>query len=172
MTHEETELLVKKHGKAIHGFCLHLTGRRDSGEELFQETMLRMLQVKERIRADEDLRTARNYCMGIAVKLYRYQYRKASAHPVFSLDDESARIGFHLSSGLSPEQTVQRMQEMQEVRDAIRSLPEKQREAVYLFYYAEQSLREISETLKIPEGTVKSRLNAAKKTLGKRLEEM
>ena len=55
MTRQELERLLLIHGESAFGFCPHFTGSKGSGEELFQETILRMLQVKERIRADEEL---------------------------------------------------------------------------------------------------------------------
>ena len=171
MTREDTERLFSMHGRSIYFFCLHLCGRREQGEELFQETVLKTLEIADRIRGDDELVQARNYCMGIAVRLHRYQMRKEHAHPVLSLDDDTSGIGYRISSDLTPEDSLIRKREMQELRAAVRTLPEKLREVVYLFYYAELSLRDIAETLGIPEGTVKSRLNTAKKRLRKLLEE-
>lgn len=171
MTREALERLFTRHGRSIYYFCLHLTGERESGEELFQETVLKTIEVSGRIREDDELLSARNYCMGIAVRLYRNRARKEAMHPVLSLDDDQSGIGFRISNDLTPEESALRLREMQEVRAAIRALPEKLRETVYLFYYAEQPLQEIAKTLRIPEGTVKSRLNTAKKRLRKMLEE-
>lgn len=51
----------------------------------------------------------------------------------------------------------------------VASLPEPQREVVLLRFAEDQSLQQISETLDIPVGTVKSRLHNALATLKKRL---
>jgi RNA polymerase sigma-70 factor (ECF subfamily) len=51
----------------------------------------------------------------------------------------------------------------------VASLPEPQREVVLLRFADDQSLQQISETLDIPVGTVKSRLHNALATLKKRL---
>lgn len=169
MTREETEQLFSIHGRSIYFFCLHLAGRKDIGEELFQETVLKALERAERIGGD-DLLHARNYCMGISARLYRHRLRKDSAHVVMSLDDENAGIGYRIADDLTPEEIIQKKQEMQELRAAVRTLPEKMREVVYLFYYAELPIAEIAETLHIPQGTVKSRLNTAKKRLREMLE--
>jgi len=74
--------------------------------------------------------------------------------------------------------SVQRMAEIDEeirwVQQAVASLPLPQRVVVALYYVNDLSLREISETLDIPVGTVKSRLhygrNALRKKLGLRPE--
>lgn len=47
----------------------------------------------------------------------------------------------------------------------IDQLPEVERQAIYLFYLEEMSLVEISIVLEVPQGTLKSRLNRARKHL-------
>ena len=174
MTRKEMERLLARYGKAIDGFCCHLAGSRDAGEELYQETMLKTIEIMDRIEVRDDadgLLSVRNYCMGIAVRLYRNQIRKESVREHLSLDDEENGIGFAVSDSLTPENLYLKQQESRSIRAAVRSLPEKHREVVYLFYYAGQSIKEIAETLHIPQGTVKSRLNHAKKELGRLLKE-
>ena len=175
MTRKDMERLLKRYGDSIDVFCCYLTGSRDTGEELYQDTMLKTFELMDRIRIrndeEDELLSVRNYCMGIAVRLYRNQHRKEALRTHLSLDDEEAGVGFVVSDGLNPEEIYEKKQEMLSIRAAIRSLPEKHREIVYLFYYADQSIQEIAETLHLPQGTVKSRLNRAKKTLGKLLKE-
>jgi RNA polymerase sigma-70 factor (ECF subfamily) len=52
--------------------------------------------------------------------------------------------------------------------DILACLPEEQAEIVWLRFVEELSLQDIAERLEIPEGTVKSRLHAALKTLRER----
>lgn len=52
-----------------------------------------------------------------------------------------------------------------EVRDAIDKLPVKIRQAVVLYYIEEFSVKEIKQILKVPEGTVKSRLSKGRRLL-------
>ena len=52
-----------------------------------------------------------------------------------------------------------------ELAKAVNSLEENQRIVTVLFYYEDMSLKEISKTLDLPEGTVKSRLSRAKERL-------
>jgi RNA polymerase sigma factor (sigma-70 family) len=53
----------------------------------------------------------------------------------------------------------------------IASLPERQREALFLRYYADLEYRAIAEVLGVEIGTVSATLSAAHRTLRKRLEE-
>jgi RNA polymerase sigma factor (sigma-70 family) len=53
----------------------------------------------------------------------------------------------------------------------IAALPERQREALFLRYYADLEYRAIADVLGVEVGTVSATLSAAHKTLRKRLEE-
>lgn len=57
------------------------------------------------------------------------------------------------------------------VRSAVGKLPDKYRIPVLLFYMEELSISDISSILKLPEGTVKSRIHRAKKILKQKLED-
>ena len=55
--------------------------------------------------------------------------------------------------------------QLDEVQWALEQLPDSQRELLTLRYYGDCSYREIAHVLGIPEGTVMSRLHAARKAL-------
>jgi len=57
-----------------------------------------------------------------------------------------------------------------ELVDAIRRLPERQRLALFLRYYADMDYATVAEVLGVSSGTVGAALNAAHKTLKVRLE--
>jgi len=56
-----------------------------------------------------------------------------------------------------------------EIRNLIKKLEKDLKEIVILYYFEEFSVKEISKIVKIPEGTVKSRLSRARKELEKYL---
>ena len=58
-----------------------------------------------------------------------------------------------------------------ELLDALMRLPVRYRSVLHLYYYEGYSQKEISALLRIPEGTVNSRMSAARKKLRKNLEE-
>jgi len=66
--------------------------------------------------------------------------------------------------------------EDREMRDlmmaALRSLPEREREATALFYFGEHSQRDIGLFLDVPEKTIKSRLHSARRRLRERMIDM
>lgn len=58
------------------------------------------------------------------------------------------------------------------VQKIVNSLPDDKRACVVLYYFEQNSLPEIAEILRIPEGTVKSRLYNARKTLEKEFKKL
>ena len=173
MTLEELEKLIELHGTSIYGFCCHLTGDRLMAEDLYQDTLLKAFELRNRIQtADEPamrLLKERNYCFGIAIRLYKNLQRRFCRYETQSLDDPESGLGDTLWNSLSPEEILERRTERLRVRAAIDKLPLKQRTVIYLFYYAELSIEEIGNLLKLPEGTVKSRLSRGKENLEKLL---
>ena len=70
-----------------------------------------------------------------------------------------------------PEGTAPAGSAGRELLDTLRTLPEHQREVLYLHYYEGYSVQELSEILNVRPGTVKSRLSRARGALKTRLEE-
>ena len=71
-----------------------------------------------------------------------------------------------------PEQVTDNKAVKNIVMECIDKLPFEQRMCVVMFYYNELSVSEIAESLGVPQGTVKSRLNKARKTLRKQFEDI
>lgn len=61
--------------------------------------------------------------------------------------------------------------ENHELWDVVMQLETAHREVIMLYFYERFSIREIGRILRVPEGTVKSRLSRAKKALKEMLEE-
>ena len=58
------------------------------------------------------------------------------------------------------------------VRQAVEKLPDKYKIPILLFYMEDLAIADISEILKLPEGTIKSRIHRAKKILKQKLEDI
>lgn len=64
-----------------------------------------------------------------------------------------------------PEEAVLRMAEVRAIQKIVAELPEKYRILLYLYYSGDMKIVEIADILKLPEGTVKTRLYKAKKII-------
>lgn len=78
-----------------------------------------------------------------------------------------ADAGLNRSASVSQEEPL-----VSAVREKLAALPPKLRAVVYLYYYEEYATEEIAAILKLPQGTVKSRLYNARKLLKKELKEV
>lgn len=175
MTKDDLEQLIELHGNEIYLFCFHLTGCREDADDLYQDTLCKAYEIRKRINHPDPVSgfvKERNYCMGIAARLYKNVYRKRKKHRTEAIENEEYDFSNKLAANCNTEEAVLQNQMRELVRKSIYTLPLKQRTVIYLFYYAELSLHEISKLLRIPEGTVKSRLNTARRSLKEMLEEM
>lgn len=115
--------------------------------------------------------TARNYIIGIAIKLYKNYSRKKSNKSGFFLNSDDAIMN-SLSDSTDIVGDLEQKELLKSVRRIVGELPEKLRIVTYMFYYLDMSVNDISAELNIPLGTVKSRLNRSRKQIKKELEEI
>ena len=64
-----------------------------------------------------------------------------------------------------PETVLEKSETQELIRDVIDGLPDEQRMCVLMHYFHEMKTREIADALGVSEGTVKSRLNYARKSI-------
>ncbi len=175
MNKEEFEQFVLKFGKDILRFCRMTAGDVENGDELYQDTMLKLLEKKKRL---DSMQNTKSYALSISIYLWKNKKKKYANRmrlvPVDSMDamsDEGYEVSDHEhGSETSPEQIVLQKNEVDMIQGFVASLPEKYRIPIYLHYSADLQINEISEILALPEGTVKSRMRKAKQQLKEKLE--
>lgn len=172
MNKDEFELFVLRYGKDILRFCRMTAGNAETGDELYQDTMLKLLEKKNRL---DSLQNTKSYALSTSLFLWKNKRRKYANRqrliPIDSMDEmteEGKQAAEHGQP--SPEQIILRQDEIDMVQRLVASLPEKYRIPIYLYYSADMQIKEISEILEMPEGTVKSRMRKAKKLLREELE--
>ena len=168
MNKVDAEMLINEYGKALYSFCLYSTRDKESADDLYQETFMVALGKDEIEREDNP----KSYLITIAMNLWRNRLRKTAWRKriaeVSTLSEEDLlQIA---DGGRSVEDEVQKRQEERLVRKCVLELPEKYRIVILLYYMEDMSIEEVALALKIPVGTVKSRMNKAKKMLKERLE--
>lgn len=131
--------------------------------ELVQETYI---QVNNKIDTLKDCRAFYSWMFMIARnKALRY-LDKRKKEVLLSEDgqgifDQQSEIDIDLL----PEDLLDSKEKQRMILDIINSLPEEQKEVIYLRYYNGLSVKQIAEKLKISDGTVKSRLNYGRKKI-------
>ena len=175
MNKEEFEQFVLKSGKDILRFCRMTAGDVENGDELYQDTMLKLLEKKKRL---DSMQNTKSYALSISIYLWKNKKKKYANRmrlvPVDSMgaiSDEGYEVSDHEhGSETSPEQVVLQKNEMDMIQGFVASLPEKYRIPIYLYYSANMQINEVSKILGLPEGTIKSRMRKAKKQLKEKLE--
>lgn len=169
MNHKELEMCIRTYGKDIYSFCCHLTHNRQEADDLYQDTFLTALEFLDRLDAK---RNPKSCLLSVAVNQWRNRKRKSAWRrritgvqvSLESMDMEFPTVQETLEEALVSQE------EARMVRKAVSVLPEKYRLPVLLFYMEDLKLAEIAAVLKLPQGTVKSRLFQARKVLQKELE--
>ena len=173
MNNYEFEQFVQDNGKNILRFCRMTCGDRDSGDELYQDTMLRLLGKRQQLDIQQNIKS---YALSISILLWKNKKKKYANRnrlvPMESIEyiENDCNPAIADRSDISPESCMIQEEEKRIVQQIVVTLPEKYRIPVYLYYSADLSVKEIAEVMKIPEGTVKSRMNKAKHLLKKELE--
>lgn len=169
MTKREINRLIEDYGTDVYGFCCHLTGSRMEADDLYQETFLKVFEMRQKLRRDGN---PKSFILGVAVRTWQNQKKvQENRKRIIPLQEyREERVCAVADLEGSPEDMILQRELKSQVRSAVAALPEKIRVVMYLFYTSELSIKQISEMLDIPEGTVKSRLNAGRKLTRENLE--
>jgi len=156
--------LVKRYEKELYNFLAKFTGRPTLAEDIFQEAFL---QVHISAADFDTARSFRPWLYTIASNKARDAMRRNARRPAVNLtasdDDDS---DFDLWSNLlkdetTPQDILDKKQQQEMVRQVVAQMPDNLREILILAYFNQLSYKEMSETLDVPLGTVKSRLHTA-----------
>lgn len=160
--------LVHRYERELYRYLARYLGDPNLAEDVFQNTFL---QIHLKRGLFEEGRAFRPWLYAIATHQAVDSLRKAGRHPTVSLDqrvanpnhesDAGALIDMLVGDSSGPLDELQEAERQQWVRDSISRLPETLRQTLVLAYHQDLKYREIAEILKIPVGTVKSRLHAA-----------
>ena len=158
--------LVHRYERELYRYLARYLGNPALADDVFQNTFL---QVHLKKSLYEDGRPVRPWLYAIATHQAVDALRKAGRHPTVSLDrradsgepDAGALVDLLVGDEPGPLDRLQGREREEWVRAAVARLPETLRQTLILAYYQDLKYREIAELLKIPVGTVKSRLHAA-----------
>lgn len=164
---QAAERLIDEHGAAVYRFCLSLTYSKEDREDLFQETFLRTLERPGTLR---DEQTAQRRLFSTALFLWKSWKRKYARRRRLAPSQPLEARPETVDSGTDLEADYLAREERQAVRALVDALPDKYKIPTILYYGAEQSVSQIAATLRLPEGTVKTRLYKARSLIGRGLD--
>ena len=146
--------LVERYHAPLLGYLYRLVDEdRSLAEDLVQETFVRLLR-QTSFKSD---RPFKPWLYAIATNLARDYFRSPASRRIQSIEDETQLELRDVSPG--PEDIAQVADRGRIVMWALQQLSPEYRIVLLLRYYQSLSLQEISVTLELPLGTVKSRLS-------------
>jgi RNA polymerase sigma-70 factor (ECF subfamily) len=165
------EDLVKLHTRRVYGLCYRFTGREAEAQDLTQEIFLRVFRTLKSYRSAEGsfvtwlTRLSRN----LLIDHYRRTRQERLTDPI---EDQLATLEERehgASTAVRPDRLLAGREAGEILQGALAKLSPELRETVILRDLQEMEYREIAQVLRIPEGTVKSRLNRGRAELGRLL---
>jgi RNA polymerase sigma-70 factor, ECF subfamily len=157
--------VYRRHAGAVHALARRVIRSDPAAEEVTQEVFLDLWRKPERF--DPQRGTLRSYLLarthGKSVDFVRAEIARRARE-----ERTSREI---VSAGYDIDREVWDMAVADQVKEALRSLPEDLRVPIELAYFGGRTYREVAEMLEEPEGTVKSRIRSGLKRLRASLAE-
>lgn len=157
-------ILVDRYRAELHGFLTRLVGSRSGADDVFQEAFL---QVHLAAESFDQERRFKPWLYTIAANKGRDYLRRQKRRAAASLDapaskeSDGALIDLIEGDATAPSLPLESVDEAALVKKVVDGLPPHFREILLLSYFQKLSYAQISDSLSIPLGTVKSRLHAA-----------
>lgn len=164
------EEIVKQYSRRIYSLAYRFVGTHEAAEDLTQEVFLRIYRTLDQY--DPQAGSLSNWLMRVARNLIIDDWRKRGRTPTEASDTLEAHAHHLKSRAESPQRLVERRQLSEQIQAAINKLSPELRTCIILRDLEELSYQEIVDLLKIPEGTVKSRINRGRIELAKILRRM
>lgn len=164
--------LVKAYQDKIYSLAYYVTQNHQDAEDVTQEVFLKLWRSMDSYREDASVQAwimqiAKHACFD----LLRKRKRTATESLYTERDGEQVERPLADPDGQSnPAEVVAEQDRRQSVERALLALPPEYREVLTLRYINGLSYEQITQVLGQPEGTVKSRLFRAKKSLKNILE--
>ena len=149
-----------RHSRLIYGALLRLLGDTDDAEDILQEVFIQVWRKAATYK--EELGTPKNWLVRIAhnraINLIRSRRHRAKKSEVPIPDEDSGAVmRSELIDDSLLNQTVS-AERMQMIGHAMKDLPKEQVVLLDMAFFQGYSHSEISELLKLPLGTVKTRI--------------
>lgn len=160
------EAILQAYARAIYSLCYRFTGRAEDADDLSQEACLRVYRNLGQFRADQG--SLKTWVLSVTRNLLIDHYRRRKNDRLTdSLETSGPMALGGAARPMDPPETVERApdtgvlrREMREqIQRGLTRLSPELREAVILRDLEDLDYKEIATLLRVPEGTVKSRIN-------------
>jgi len=148
------EVVYERHCNAAFSLAYRMCGTRAAAEDVVQEAFLSLW--RSGARYDRARGSVRTWVLGIVHNRAIDSLRRSVVHDRRRASDEGIEERFEARERTEVE--VARLDEAEEIRQALRTLPSEQGRVIELAYFGGFTQTEIASMLDAPLGTVKGRM--------------
>jgi RNA polymerase sigma-70 factor, ECF subfamily len=153
--------LVTRYQDDLYTMALRMLASPADAADVVQETFLRAYNHLPELRGA----SVRGWLFRVAVNCGHDIQRRAVRRPQQPIEDSAGNIVDLPDTAIGPEASALQRERLQAVQRALHAVPEPFRSAVILRDVSELTYEEMSEALRVPIGTVRSRLNRGRTML-------
>lgn len=170
------EEIVQRYHRRIYNICYRFAGTSDDAQDLTQDVFIKMYRTLSSY--DVERGAFMTWVTTMTRNLLVDHFRKTKQDRVTdSIDaapsehEDAMPLSDRIEDkGLPPDARVQSRETREAIHEALQKLSPELREAVILRDLQDMDYREIAAVLKVPEGTVKSRINRGRAELARLLQ--
>ncbi|MEG1408820.1 MAG: RNA polymerase sigma factor [Terrisporobacter sp.] len=158
------EILVKRYYDLVHSYIYRTTNDYNIAYDITQDVFIKMMKNLDKYNLNDG--KFKNWLLKIAVNTTKDYFKsKTYKQRIENYDIENHQI----EDKFNVIDIISKKEESIKIKEAVENLPSLQREAIFLKYYNDLKIKEISKITGDKESTIKSRLFNGIKNLKKLL---
>ena len=154
------EQLINRHQLQIFNFINSKINDRDTSEDLFQDTFIKVIRTLKSGAYNEEGKFL-PWVMRIAHNLVIDYFRKSNRIPTVGNKEDFDIFQFISDNSLNAESTLVQEQVLKDLQKLIQELPEDQKEVLIMRLYRDMSFKEIAENTNVSINTALGRMRYA-----------
>lgn len=154
------EQLINRHQLQIFNFINSKINDRDTSEDLFQDTFIKVIRTLKRGAYNEEGKFL-PWVMRIAHNLVIDHFRKSNRIPTVGNKEDFDIFQFISDNSPNAESTLVQEQVLKDLQKLIQELPEDQKEVLIMRLYRDMSFKEIAENTNVSINTALGRMRYA-----------
>jgi RNA polymerase sigma factor (sigma-70 family) len=163
------ELIVRQYWRKVFNVAYKFVGKHDQAEDLTQDIFLKIFKSLDTFDRRANFQT---WLISVSRNLCIDHYRSVRKERETIDRDVDANELSPVSREVGPAQALEQRDRVMLLKQSMAALPETLRTAVMMRDIQELSYQEIADRLRLPEGTVKSRINRGRTELARQIRKL
>ncbi|HEY6377203.1 MAG TPA: sigma-70 family RNA polymerase sigma factor [Edaphobacter sp.] len=164
------EQIVRDHQTMVFGTLLRLTGSREHLDDLAQEVFIRLYRALPSFRG-ESLLSTYLYRITVNVAQNEWKRRRRETRSLVSISDETSGWEDRLEHpSRNAAEQIEEREFQHDVEEQLQKLSQIERTVIVLYHQEERTYEQISLSLGLPIGTVRTHLHRGRKKMRQALQ--